>query len=181
MTLNVPNALTLSRLLFAAAFGWLLFAGYGRPVLVVTFGLAAVSDALDGLAARRLGQVTPGGAVLDQGVDRAFTALVVALLIAHSFLQPGASAAGGTPRHELLTLLALACTREIVGLPGVVIALARGKRLYHVERIGKVATFVQSVTLGVILLGVGAALPVAVACAAVGAIAGASYVRYSLR
>jgi hypothetical protein len=55
--------------------------------------------------------------------------------------------------HDLRLLLALACAREIVALPGVAIVLWRKKRLYHVEYVGKVATFVQSMTLGVIILG----------------------------
>jgi phosphatidylglycerophosphate synthase len=178
MRLNLPNALTLSRLLLGAAFGYLLFTGHGRPVLVATFALAAVSDAFDGLAARRLGQTTPSGAVLDQVVDRAFTVLVAGLLIVHGLGTPDG---GPAPGADLPWLIALACTREIVGLPGVAIALARRKRLYHVEWIGKIATFVQSVTLAVIISGVPWALPVAVACAVVGSLSGASYLRYSLR
>jgi cardiolipin synthase len=180
MMLNLPNALTLSRLLLAALFGYLLFTGHGRSILIAVFALAAASDGLDGFAARRLGQATAAGAVLDQVVDRIFTLLVVGLLIAHPLLRPKASAGGGAP-EPLLLLLALACTRELVGLPGVVIALARGKRLYHVETIGKIATFVQSVTLGVIVLGAQWALAAAVACAAVGILAGGSYLRYALR
>lgn len=181
MHLTVPNGITLSRLLFAAAFGYLLFTGHGRGSLVAAFALAAASDGLDGFAARRLGQTSPGGAVLDQMVDRAFTAVVAGVLIAYSVMHPRLPVGGWTPQSDLLLLVALACTRELVALPAVAIVLARRKRLYHVEWIGKVATFVQSVTLGVIVLGVPWALPVAIVCAAVGVVSAANYLRYSLR
>jgi phosphatidylglycerophosphate synthase len=69
--------------------------------------------------------------------------------------------------------------REIVALPGVVIVLLR-KAAVHVEYVGKVATFVQSVTLGAIILEVPWALYLALACAVVGVFSGANYVHYSL-
>jgi CDP-diacylglycerol--glycerol-3-phosphate 3-phosphatidyltransferase len=167
MRWTVPNAVSLSRLLLAAAFGYLLFTDHGRVTLLVVFALAALSDALDGAVARGLGQVTHEGAVLDQFVDRIFTAAIVLLLLVH-------------PLAAERPLLLLACARELVALPGVGIALARGKRLYHVERLGKVATFVQSVTLAVIIAGVPWAPHLAVVCAVTGVAAALNYIRYSL-
>ena len=143
MRWNLPNALTASRLPLAALFGWLLLTGHSRATLLAVFALAALTDLFDGLAARALGQVTHGGAVLDQWMDRAFTA-------------------------------------PIVALPGVLIALARGRRLYHVEFVGKLATFVQSVTLGAIIAAPPFAPALALACALVGVASGASHLRYAL-
>jgi len=163
--MTVPDAITVSRLLLTAPFALMLFAGYGRWMLLAVFALAAATDGLDGFVARRLGQVSPEGARLDQMVDRAFTLVVVLLLLVHG---------SGS------VLLALACAREIVALPGIAIALWRKIPLYHVELIGKVATFVQSVTVGVIILGVPWAVFASLACAAVGVLSGANYVRYSL-
>lgn len=171
MRWNLPNAITASRLLLAALFGVLLFAGYSRATLLAVFALAALTDLVDGLAARALGQVTPGGAVLDQWVDRIFTVVVVALLVAH---------AERNGERGVIALLALACAREIVSLPGVAIALARGKPLYHVEFVGKLATFVQSLTLGAILFRAPFAAVLTGGCALVGVVSGASYVRYAL-
>jgi len=178
---NVPNAITVSRLLLAGLFGHLLFAGYGRWTLLAIFALAAVTDGFDGLLARRLGQATPQGASLDQLVDRAFTVAIVLLLLTHGWLEDGMPRAGTTrPGQSLPLLLGLSCAREIVALPGVLIVLLRRMPLYHVEYVGKIATFVQSVTLGSIVLGVSWALYLAFACAGVGVLSGANYLHYSL-
>jgi phosphatidylglycerophosphate synthase len=171
---SVPDAITLSRLLFTAPFGWLLFRGHARWTLLAVFALAALTDWFDGYFARRLGQVSASGARLDQTVDRVFTALVVLLLLAHYRLQ------GGLPAQpDLPLLLGLACTRELVALPGFAVLLLRGGRLHHVEYVGKAATALQSVTLGAIILGVSWARYLAFACALLGAVSGAVYLRYA--
>lgn len=173
--MSVPDAITLSRLLLIAPFGWLLFAGFPRWSALGVFALAALTDGLDGYFARRLGQVSAAGARLDQTVDRVFTGLVVLLLLAHAWLRGGLAA-----QPDLPLLLGLACARELVALPGVAILWLRGGRLHHVERVGKIATALQSVTLGAIILGVSWARDLALGCALVGALSGAAYLRYAL-
>lgn len=197
--LNVPNAFTAARLVLVVPFAWLLFADAPHWTLVATFAFAAVTDLFDGQLARRLGQVTPGGAWLDQMVDRAFTVAIVAVVLAHDLLfAPTAGHASSLAAEAPATfstatasssmafparpaLLALACTRELVGGIGVVIALARGVPLYFVEPIGKLTTFVQSTAIAVILLGGWLAPWLAVVCAVVGGFSGASYVRHAIR
>jgi CDP-diacylglycerol--glycerol-3-phosphate 3-phosphatidyltransferase len=66
---NVPNCLTLSRLVL----GVIVFAliAYGRyTAALVVFGLAALTDALDGYFARLLNQATALGRQLDPLVDK---------------------------------------------------------------------------------------------------------------
>ena len=174
MSITMPDVVTMSRLLLTVPFAYLLFAGYGRWTLLAVYGLAAATDGLDGFLARRLGQVSPRGAWLDQMVDRWFTIAVVLLLLAHDWTSDRGFASG------LPVLLALSCTREITGLVGVAIALWRKVPLYHVESVGKVTTAIQSVTLGVILLGVSWALYPAILCAVIGVFASANYARYAL-
>jgi CDP-diacylglycerol--glycerol-3-phosphate 3-phosphatidyltransferase len=159
----------------------LLFAEYARGILLAVFSLAAISDLFDGLVARRWGQATLEGAVLDQMVDRLFTISVVSLLLGHALAANQTWTTPTRSGQSLPLLLALACAREIVALPGVVIVLLRGRRLYHVERVGKLATFVQSVALGTIILDVSWALAPALGCAAIGIVSGGNYVRYSIR
>jgi CDP-diacylglycerol--glycerol-3-phosphate 3-phosphatidyltransferase len=175
--MNVPNTITLSRLFLVAPFAYVLFAGYSRWTALAVFALAAVTDLFDGLVARRLGQVTPGGAWLDQMVDRSFTLAIVLLLLTHGWLAGGVPPRAGA---SLPLLLALACARELVALPGVLIVLLRRARLYHVEYVGKVATFVQSLTMGTIILDVPWALYPALGCAVIGVFSGANYLQYSV-
>jgi CDP-diacylglycerol--glycerol-3-phosphate 3-phosphatidyltransferase len=66
---NVPNSLTLSRLVMAFAVFALIAHAYYLSALVI-FGLAGLTDALDGYFARLLGQSTVIGRQLDPLVDK---------------------------------------------------------------------------------------------------------------
>jgi len=84
--LNIPNAISLARLLLVPVFAWLHLTDRPLAALIV-FVAAAVSDGLDGLLARLLDQRTAIGAILDPLADKAlgFTAL---LLLAVSGVLP---------------------------------------------------------------------------------------------
>lgn len=78
MTLNLPNVLTLLRLLLAPVIGALLVLvalglmpdEAGLPIALALFACACVSDIFDGVLARRLDQESPLGAVLDPIADK---------------------------------------------------------------------------------------------------------------
>jgi CDP-diacylglycerol--glycerol-3-phosphate 3-phosphatidyltransferase len=66
---NVPNQLTVSRLILSLAlFGLIAFEYYLASVVV--FAIAAGTDWLDGYYARKYGQVTTLGRILDPFVDK---------------------------------------------------------------------------------------------------------------
>ncbi|MDH3212066.1 MAG: CDP-alcohol phosphatidyltransferase family protein [Myxococcales bacterium] len=77
----IPNLISLSRLVMAVA-----FVRYASdPVVAVAILCAAgVSDWLDGWAAKRLGQETRFGAVLDPACDRVF---IVTVLVTLTFVH----------------------------------------------------------------------------------------------
>lgn len=70
--MNLPNAITLSRLVLTAVFvaGTALNNGVGDWVALVSFVVAAISDFVDGWLARKLGLVTPMGKLLDPLADK---------------------------------------------------------------------------------------------------------------
>lgn len=77
---NVPNALSLARLLLAVAVGVLIENQFYLAGLVA-FIIAASTDFLDGWWARRFNQVTKLGRILDPFVDKIIiTAALVALV-----------------------------------------------------------------------------------------------------
>jgi CDP-diacylglycerol--glycerol-3-phosphate 3-phosphatidyltransferase len=102
---NLPNTITLSRLVMTAVFVVAASLGgtAGHGVALVTFVLAAASDWLDGWLARRMGLVTPLGKLLDPLADKIlvcsgfvfFTGAglcplwVTALIISREFLVTG--------------------------------------------------------------------------------------------
>ncbi len=77
---NVPNTLSLLRLLLALVVGLLIELGAFLPAMIL-FLIAASTDFLDGWWARRFNQVTKLGRILDPFVDKIIiTAALVALV-----------------------------------------------------------------------------------------------------
>lgn len=165
-----PNLVSLARLPLAVLFP--LVAERPALALAVLCG-AGLTDVLDGWLARRLGQVTPTGAVVDPIADKVFALAVVSTLLEHGMLP-----LWGTP--ALLS-------REILEMPlAVWIAVSRrfrGVRLAHASANipGKLATTVQFAAV-LTAIQLPSALPVMlVAAAAAGAAAGVSYWARQLR
>ena len=79
--MTVPTKLTISRLLLATVVMALLFVPglVARAVALAVFVLASLTDWLDGYLARRWGQSTPLGALLDPIADKV---LVIGVLLA---------------------------------------------------------------------------------------------------
>lgn len=78
---NVPNALTLARLPLAAAAVYFLWRKEFIGVAVGFLVAAALTDILDGLVARALGQITDFGKKLDPVVDKVAIAGVGLILV----------------------------------------------------------------------------------------------------
>ena len=68
---NVPNAITAIRVALTVIIAWLLFREAQFQLAGILIILAAVTDWLDGYLARRLGQATLGGSLLDMMADQA--------------------------------------------------------------------------------------------------------------
>lgn len=143
LPISLPNILTSFRialipvlvLAFYSPFEWRFLAAAG------VFGLASVTDWLDGYLARRLGQTTPFGAFLDPVADKLAVATALVLLV-----EIHASA--------ILAVPALV----IVGREIVVSALREWMAKYSDRRsvtvsfLGKLKTVFQMVAIIVLLL-----------------------------
>ena len=81
--MNIPNALTLFRIVLIPVFVLLFYLSFPGSHLATAavFGLAGITDWLDGYLARKLGQATPLGAFLDPVADKLMVAVALALLI----------------------------------------------------------------------------------------------------
>lgn len=79
--MNWANVLTALRLLAAPFCAWSAATGQWRLALAL-FVLAALTDLLDGMAARRLGQVTASGGFFDHATDCTFVTVTLAGLAA---------------------------------------------------------------------------------------------------
>jgi len=81
--MNLPNILTLSRILLIPVFVIVFYLPFGwrYPVSAAIFALAAATDWLDGYLARRWNQMTPFGAFLDPVADKLMVAVALTVLI----------------------------------------------------------------------------------------------------
>jgi CDP-diacylglycerol--glycerol-3-phosphate 3-phosphatidyltransferase len=115
--LNLPNLLTMGRIVMIPIFLW--FLGQGRPTdcfwAAIVFTLAALTDALDGYLARKLNIVSVLGKFLDPLADKL---IVMASLV---WMVP----MGRIPAWVVVALLArdisVTALRSIAASEGVVI------------------------------------------------------------
>ena len=84
-SLNLPNSLTVSRLVLTAVFvvGFMQGSQMGYGVALFAFTIAAITDFLDGYFARKMGLVTSLGKLLDPIADKILTASAFIFLCAH--------------------------------------------------------------------------------------------------
>lgn len=80
--MNIPNTLTLLRILLLPVFVALFYypVDWSDRACAIVFALAAITDWLDGYLARKLNQSTPFGAFLDPVADKLMVAIALVLL-----------------------------------------------------------------------------------------------------
>ena len=127
---NLPNAITVSRLFLTGIFvaGASFSSVAGHWIALVSFVIAAISDFLDGYLARKMGLVTPMGKLLDPLADK--------VLVCSAFVY--LSAEGLCP--VWVTVLILAREFLVTGLRQI--AVEAGQVL-AADRLGKWKTGLQ--------------------------------------
>ena len=123
---TVPNILSFARIATIPLFCWLTANEQTRIWGILLFAVVVSTDWVDGYVARRTGQVTELGRILDPVADR--------LAIAAGLLT--FAIAGIFPFWAALLIL----VRDVVVLGGAVLLWGRNIRV-EVRGIGKIATF----------------------------------------
>ncbi|MBF0444013.1 MAG: CDP-alcohol phosphatidyltransferase family protein [Magnetococcales bacterium] len=136
--MNIPNSLSLIRLLCAPLFCWLLISNHFNFALVL-FLVASLTDAADGYIAKRWKQETELGRYLDPLADKV---LLMIGFITLSWIQL---------LPVWLTLIIV--SRDIVLIGGVILSKMVAK-VYVVQPliISKVNTFLQMLLIMLVLL-----------------------------
>ena len=83
MKLNLAILLTLFRIAAIPAVVALFYSSlpHARPIAAILFGVAAITDFLDGWVARRYGQTSSFGEFLDPVADKLMVAIVLVMLV----------------------------------------------------------------------------------------------------
>ena len=147
MRWTLPNILTLVRLAAAPMVG-IVFLILPRPfadwVALILFLSASLTDYLDGVLARRWGQETRFGAMLDPIADKAMVVIALAVLLGISSMDRGLSVLVLLPVVVILF-------REIF-VSGLREFLGATAGLLKVTRLAKWKTTVQMVAIGLLFL-----------------------------
>jgi cardiolipin synthase len=136
--MNLPNALTLFRILLVPAF--LIAVIYGRlAAALILFITAGITDLLDGVLARRYGHETILGSFLDPVADKLLMTVSFISLAVIGLLPPW--------------LGVLAVSKDLFVVIGMAVLYFSGQLVAAVPTLwGKQTTFLQIVTLGLALL-----------------------------
>jgi cardiolipin synthase (CMP-forming) len=138
---SLPNALTIGRIallpLIVAAF--FLPGDSGRWIVFGLFCLAAITDAADGIIARKLNAESSFGRMLDPIADKLIVAAALLMLVSDHTLE-------GVHLVPALVIL----SREIL-VSGLREFLARADVSLPVTRIAKVKTVVQMVAIAALI------------------------------
>ncbi len=144
MKINLPNAISMLRLLLIPCFFLVMYyylAGVEimliptRAILI----LIVISDFLDGFLARRLGEVTTFGSLLDPLADKLFVTASYLLLTAF----------GQIPAWLTITVVA---KDVIISLGWCILAVLYNKLEANPTFLGKTATALQFITIFIIVM-----------------------------
>jgi len=142
MQMNIPNSLTLARILMIPVFMLFFFLPFewAAPVTALIFGLAGLTDWLDGYLARRLEQYSNFGAFLDPVADKLMVVAALVLLV-----QKDASPLLAIPAVVIIGReIAISALREWMSELGERASMA-------VSWLGKLKTTVQMVAIFLML------------------------------
>ncbi|MDD5340994.1 MAG: CDP-alcohol phosphatidyltransferase family protein [Patescibacteria group bacterium] len=172
--INLPNALTLLRMLGAPFLVYVIFSDFSHWFTGGVFLLFALTDLADGYIARNFGLRTKFGAKFDMLADRIFFTAAILAIVARLFIFPEAVIV-----NKFLFLLIL--SREIIALPIVSFMLFARSPFLKVKWIGKITTFTQGAAIASFLFGFSFTIYLIIIAALVGIIAGLTYWQDSLK
>src|SRR6202789_4557226 len=140
--MNLPNSITMTRIIMIPLFLWILSphfpwagsSGAQEILASILFVLASITDGLDGYLARKRGQITTLGMLLDPLADKLMVAAAYIILVAYN------------PRIVPAWLAALIIGREFLGRSARTIAASEGFTT-DASEIGKLKMVVQIVSV----------------------------------
>ena len=156
MPINLPNQITIARLLLAVLFFILICQFTVQDpnnvimyICLATFVIACMTDWLDGYLARRTNQVTALGRVLDPFVDKVLVCGAFVFFAGADFVD--ATGHNITAVAPWMVVVIIARELLVTGLRGL--SESQG-RPFGADGLGKAKTVTQMITAGVIMLGV---------------------------
>jgi len=143
MKLKIPNILTIGRIIIVPIFVLTFFIPgfFGDLIPFFLFALASFTDYLDGLWARVFKEESKLGELLDPIADKILVAAALILLVMNGTIK----------NYEVIAAIII-LTREIL-ISGLREFLARGSITMQVTSLSKLKTFIQMISIAILLTG----------------------------
>jgi len=142
---NIPNFLTLLRVISAPIVAYLIFSGFSIYFAIAVFIFGMLTDFFDGQIARRFNLKTEFGRQFDIIADRILIiGSALAIVIKLELI--------GSLSFDQFFQLLFMFSREIMTLPIFLVTLWFKTALPQVRMIGKITTFAQSIAFPLIVL-----------------------------
>jgi cardiolipin synthase len=135
--LNLPNALTLLRILMIPLFVYLMQTEMYFPAMYVFF-LAGLTDILDGKLARKMNLVSKFGKIADPLADKLMQIAVLVMLVLQDFITT--------------SLLAIVVVKELLMIIGGIYVYIKNKEVVSAMWFGKLATIVFYFAVALIIV-----------------------------
>ena len=141
--MKIPNILTIGRIIIVPIFVLTFFIPgfFGDLIPFFLFVLASFTDYLDGLLARLFKEESKLGELLDPIADKILVATALILLVMNGTIK----------NYEVIAAIII-LTREIL-ISGLREFLAKGKISMQVSSLGKLKTFLQMLSIAILLTG----------------------------
>ena len=143
MKLKIPNILTIGRIIIVPIFVLTFFIPgfFGDLIPFFLFAIASFTDYLDGLLARMFKEESKLGELLDPIADKILVAAALILLVMNGTIK----------NYEVIAAIII-LTREIL-ISGLREFLAKGQIAMQVTSLSKLKTFIQMVSIAILLTG----------------------------
>ena len=143
MKFKIPNYLTIGRIIIVPIFviTFYLPGFYGDLIPFLLFVIASFTDFLDGLLARMYKEESKLGELLDPIADKIIVATALILLVMDGTIK----------NYEVIAAIII-LTREIL-ISGLREFLAKGQITMQVTSLSKLKTFIQMVSIAILLTG----------------------------
>ncbi|MBV31291.1 MAG: CDP-diacylglycerol--glycerol-3-phosphate 3-phosphatidyltransferase [Rickettsiales bacterium] len=138
---NLPNILTLSRIIVIPIIVLLFFIDGNRWLILIIFSIAGITDFFDGYIARSQKKISKVGIFLDPVADKLLVATVILMLVAYDRIT------GSAILPALIILF-----REIL-VSGLREFLAQVRKKLPVSKVAKWKTAMQMIALGFLIIG----------------------------
>ena len=142
--MNLPNKISICRIMLIPIVMFFYLATFipcGKLVALIIYIVAASTDFVDGMIARRTNQVTNLGKFLDESADKLLTTSILIMILADNIFNI---------TFGVIAVFSILARDQIVGFIRRM-AVTNGGRVIPANKLGKIKTIILDISLALIM------------------------------